>query len=171
LGLFADNGTRFALVVLRVLRFEEARAYYGPETAERMLAAVGRRGSRRLGPDGQRFCLSRGRIAFVFEIEASACGAHGISGEWSDPYDVEGMAMQLARKTCEHLVDGRRVECVVGWASAPVDGLSVDDLLFAAETGTRSTEAFRRVSGVRVPARVIPTSGAAPREEARTAVG
>ncbi len=171
LGLFLDNGTRFALVVLRVLRFEEARAYYGPETAERMLAAVGRRGSRRLGPDGQRFCLSHGRVAFVFEIEASARSTPGTVPEWSDPYDVEGMAMQLARKTCEHLIDGRRVECVVGWASVPADGLSAEDLLFAAESGTRSTEAFRRVSGVRVPARVVPTSGAAVSEEARTAVG
>ncbi len=37
--------------------------------------------------------------------------------------------MSLGRKACEHLVDGHRVECVVGWASAPADGLNADDLM------------------------------------------
>ena len=40
---------------------------------------------------------------------------------------------------------------------SPRRWLSVDDLLYAAENGTRSTEAFRRVSGSRVAVRVIPS--------------
>ncbi len=43
--------------------------------------------------------------------------------------------MTLGRKACEHLIDGHRVECVVGWASAPSDGMSADDLVYAAESG------------------------------------
>jgi hypothetical protein len=178
LGLYARTGTRFALVVVQVLRFEEMVAYYGRETAERTLAVVGRRGLRQLGPDAQRFPLDNGRIVFVFEIEGRPQTSRAAAGEWSEPYDVEGMAMQLARKTCEHLIEGRRVECVVGWASAPADGLDVTDLLRAAESGTRSAEAFRHVRGSRVAARVIPTSGPSARhaaapsaEEIRTAVG
>jgi len=75
-------------------------------------------------------------------------GERALSG---DPYDVESVAMALARKVCEHLVDGRRVECVVGWASAPADGLSVEDLMYTAESGAQSSAAFRRVAGSRVP--------------------
>lgn len=177
LMLYATTGARFGLVILRVLRFDEAATVYGADGAARMVSAIGRRGLRHLGPDAQRFPLSRGRVAFLFEIEPSAAGRHAAGGEWSEPYDVEGMAMRLGRKTCEHLIEGHRVECVVGWASAPADGLTADDLLFTAENGTRSTEAFRRVNGAQVAARVVPTSGvsrrisAAAPEQARTAVG
>jgi len=177
LCLFSSEGVRFGLVILRIVRFEEAVTYYGSDAAGRVLSAVGRRGLRQLGPDAQRFPLSGGRMAFLFEIEPVSRRSHTAAEEWSEPYDVEGMAMRLARKTCEHLIEGHRVECVVGWASAPVDGLTAEDLLAAAESGTRSTEAFRRVSGPRVAAHVVPTSGAARRmvaavgEEARTAVG
>ena len=60
--------------------------------------------------------------------------------------------MSLGRKACEHLVDGHRVECVVGWASAPADGLNADDLMYVAEAGAQSTAAFRRAGGqVTVP--------------------
>jgi hypothetical protein len=143
-----------------------------------MVSAVERRGLRHLGPAAELFHLGNGRAAFLFEIEGSPSRERALVGEWSEPYDVEGMAMRLARRTCERLVEGHRVECVVGWASAPVDGLGVGDLLYAAENGTRSTEAFRRVSGSRVAVRVMPSAGPLPRrvaasvpEEARTAVG
>ena len=122
LSLFTTEGTRFGLVILRILRYDEADAYYGREAAERMLGAVGRRGMRHLGPAAELFPLGRGRVAFLFEIEGSPSRARALSGDWNEPYDVEGMAMTLGRKTCEHLIDGRRVECVVGWASVPADG-------------------------------------------------
>ncbi len=171
LGLFATTGARFALVVLRVLRWQEAATYYGPTAAERMLHAVARRGLRQLGPDAQHFYLSEGRVAFLFATGPFAPAGQGAGGSagravdeavpvCSDPYDIEGIAMSVARKACEHLVDGHRVECVVGWASAPADGISVEDLLYVAETGAQSTEAFRRVAG---PPRV--------RERARAAAG
>ena len=47
---------------------------------------------------------------------------------------------------CEHLIEGHRVECVVGWASAPAHGLTADDLLAAAslqEPGAASAIACR----------------------------
>ncbi len=178
LGLLASEGTRFGLVILRVLRYDEAAAYYGPEVAARMVSAVGRRGVRHLGTGADLFSLGHGRVAFLFDIEESPSRSRALAGEWSEPYDVEGMAMKLARRTCERLIEGHRAECVVGWASAPADGLNADDLLYAAENGTRSAEAFRRVGGARVAVRVVSSSGPRPRrvsaavpDEARTAVG
>lgn len=163
LGLFARTGKRFAVVVLRVLRFEEAVDYYGSEAAERIIHAVARRGLRSLGPDAQHFFLSGGRVAFLFETSPedglSRGRQDGLPG-WVDPYDVEGLAMSLGRKACEHLIDGHRVECTVGWASAPADGLEADDLLYVAEAGAQSTEAFRRVGTL-----------VRPRERSRAAAG
>lgn len=154
LQVYEAAHARFALVVLRIVRFSEMTDYYGVESAERVRWAVSRRGLRLLGPDAQHFLLPGGRVAFVFatgrEAAQSAAGRE-VSAARLDPYDVESLAMALARKACEHLVDGHRVECVVGWASAPSDGLSADDLLYAAESGAQSTAAFRRVAGSRVP--------------------
>jgi hypothetical protein len=180
LRVFGTSGARFGLVVLRVLRFGEVASYYGEDTSDRIMAAIGRRGIRLLGQDAQRFLLPGGRVAFLFETERAAAGVaaqdEGLS--WSDPYDVEGLAMTLGRKVCEHLIEGHRMECVVGWAAAPVDGLTSTDLLTVAEAGAHSTAAFRRVSGSRVSVRVIPTAGPGvartPQgvpERARTAVG
>jgi hypothetical protein len=152
--VFTATGARFGLVVLRIARFEEASSYFGEEAAGRLLSAVSRRGLRLLGPDAQNFALSEGKVAFLFETEPDALQGHAryeSSFAWSDPYDVEGLAMTLGRRVCEHLVDGHRVECVVGWASAPADGLTADDLLYVAETGAQSTAAFRRVAGSSVP--------------------
>ncbi len=145
------TNARFALVVLRVLRFDDIADYYGRDVAGRVLAAVGHRGSRLLGPDAQVFLLQSGRVAFVFATGATAGTVASASGKtaWIDPYDVESLAMALGRRACEHLIDGQKVECVVGWASAPADGVSVEDLLYAAESGAQSTAAFRRVGWIR----------------------
>jgi hypothetical protein len=156
LGVFQACGSRFALVMLRILRYEETVSYYGEETAERIVAAISRRGLRLLGPDAQHFLLPGGRVAFLFGTDwrrgEGSGGADDRAG-WGEPSDVEGLAMTLGRKTCEHLVDGRRVECVVGWASAPADGLTAEDLVFVAESGAQSTAAFRRVAGGHVAVR------------------
>jgi hypothetical protein len=164
LRVFNDSGARFGLVMLRVVRFEEAESYYGRDAAQRMLSVIGRRGIRLLGQDGQRFPLTGGRIAFLFgtEDEDRRPPDQETTLNWTSPYDVEGLAMSLGRKVCEHLVDGHRVECVVGWASAPANGLSAEDLLETALSGSHSTAAFRRVSGPRVAARVVRTSGPLP---------
>jgi GGDEF domain-containing protein len=150
LHVYEATQGRFALIVLRVLRFQEMADYYGPEAADRALAALGRRGLRQLGADGQHFFLPEGRVAFVFSTGSAGWRVDGHKDstfELVDPYDVESFAMALGRKVCEHLVDGHRVECVVGWASAPADGLDAEDLLYAAESGAQSTAAFRRVAG------------------------
>jgi len=146
--------TRFALVMLRLLRFEETSTYYGEEASQHLMSAVIRRGLRLLGADAQHFVLPGGRVAFVFSTGAGSTRAN-VPGDrapdWINPYDVESLAMTMGRKACEHLVDGHRVECVVGWASAPADGMSADDLVYAAESGAESAAAFRRVAGGRVP--------------------
>jgi hypothetical protein len=162
LAIFRSTGSRFAVVVLRVLRFEETASYYGAESSERILTAISRRSLRQLGPDAQHFMLPGGRVAFLFEISSER--APGVPGtptiDRSDPTDIESLAMTLGRKACEHLVDGHRVECVVGWASAPSDGLNADDLMYVAEAGAQSTAAFRRVAGqVRVPERARVAAG------------
>jgi len=149
-----ETQTRFALVVLRILRHDEIGTYYGEEAAEHVTAAVTRRGLRVLGADAQHFTLPGGRVAFVFSTGSGSTRTVAAAEEdpdYIDPYDVEGFAMALGRKACEHLVDGHRVECVVGWASAPADGASADDLMYAAESGAQSAAAFRRVAGSRVP--------------------
>ncbi len=161
LAVFRATGSRFALVVLRIVRFQETTAYYGEESSQRIMAAVSRRGLRMLGPDAQHFVLPGGRVAFLFEVESGRePGARSAAGAWVDPTDVESLAMTIGRKSCEHLVDGHRVECVVGWASAPADGLNADDLMYVAEAGAQSTAAFRRAAGqVGVPERARVAAG------------
>jgi len=154
LRVLSATQTRFAVVVLRILRLDEIDTYYGEEAAEHVMAAVIRRGLRVLGADAQHFRLPGGRVAFVFSTGSASTRAVAqteAGRDWIDPYDVESLAMALARKACEHLVDGHRVECVVGWASAPADGVSADDLMYVAESGAQSAAAFRRVAGSRVP--------------------
>jgi hypothetical protein len=101
-------------------------------------------------------------VAFLVATESRQreSAGDGAGSQW-DPADVEGLAMSLGRKACEHLVDGHRVECVVGWASAPSDGLNADDLMYVAEAGAQSTDAFRRVAGgqVKVPERARVATG------------
>ena len=138
-----------------------------PTTARRVAAHPGRRQPARAapsGPDAQHFVLPGGRVAFLFETDSRRTRAARMARrrlEWIDPCDIEGLAMSLGRKACEHLVDGHRVECVVGWASAPADGLNADDLMYVAEAGAQSTAAFRRVAGgqVAVPERARVAAG------------
>ena len=162
LAVFRSTGSRFALVVLRVLRFQEMASYYGEDSSQRVLTAISRRGLRVLGPDAQHFVLPGGRVAFLFEIASERVpGTPGVGAmDRADPTDIESLAMALGRKACEHLVDGHRVECVVGWASAPSDGLNADDLMDVAEAGAQSTAAFRRVAGqVSVPEKARVAAG------------
>ena len=66
LHVYEQTHTRFALVVLRIVRFEEMRTYYGEEAAEHTISTVVRRCLRLLGADAQDFVLPGGRLAFVF---------------------------------------------------------------------------------------------------------
>jgi hypothetical protein len=94
-------------------------------------------------------------VAFVFATDGlmDAGPRDSRLADAIDPYDTETIAMALGRRACEHSVDHHRLECVVGWASAPADGMTADDLMYAAESGALSTAAFRRVgnSAVAVP--------------------
>lgn len=133
--LFATSGSTFSLVLVQLVRFEETVFYYGDLVAQHTLAAVTRRAMRHLGTDAQHFHLSGGRIAFLFSGDPASAGA---------------MADMVGRKVGEHLVDGRRIECLVGCASAPADGLDAEELLRVAEDGAFSTAAFRRVVSAHV---------------------
>jgi hypothetical protein len=163
LHVYEATRTRFALVMLRVARFEDLETYYGEEESEHMLSTIVRRCLRLLGADAQHFVLPGGRVAFAFSIGSGS--TRSIPGdntfELIDPYDIETFAMGLGRRACEHLIDGHRAECVVGWAAAPADGLTPDDLMYAAESGAQSTAAFRRVAGstVTVPERSRAAAG------------
>ena len=134
--LFATRGSTFSLVLVQLVRFEETVFYYGDLVAQHTLTAVTRRAMRHLGPDAQHFHLPGGRIAFLFS---------------GDPAQAILAAEMVGRKVGEHLVDGRRIECLVGCASAPSDGLDADELLQVAEDGAFSTAAFRRVASPHEP--------------------
>jgi hypothetical protein len=145
--------TRFGVVLLRIAGHEAMIVDHGKEATREFLQDVGRRGLRLLGPDAQLFQLPGGRMAYVFATDP-VCDYSGrplqIPASQLDAHDVESLAMDLARTTCQRTLGGHGLECVVGWASAPADGTTADDLMYAAESGALSSAAFRRVGGSRI---------------------
>ncbi len=134
LRVLATEGTRFALVVLRLAGHAEMVAGSGREATKDFLREAGRRSLRLLGTDAQLFPLPAGRMAFVFAADMHA-------------HDTESVAMALATEVCSQSLNGYALECVAGWATAPADGTSAADLMYAAESGALSNAAFRRVAG------------------------
>ena len=164
LKVLREEGTRFALVVLKLSGFEAMITESGKEATKEFLQQAGERSLRLMGPDAQLFPLPGGRMAFVFATEAGQPALSPVQSQGSlgiGTHDVEGLAMALAAKACDRSLGGHRLECVVGWASAPADGNNVDDLMYAAESGALSTAAFRRVGGPRL---------AVPRTEKKRAI-
>ena len=155
LHVLFEQGTRFGLVLLRITEHQEIVDEYGEEGAQRLVRAVGLKGLRYLGADAQLFQLAGGRVAYVFATDAWDSAADESRAGWPESQreacDIEGLAMAVARRSCEGIIEGYRLECVVGWAAAPADGTSVDDLMYAAESGVLSKAAFRRVNGTSVP--------------------
>ena len=126
LHVYETTHTRFALVVLRIVRFEEIGTYYGEEAAEHMINTVARRCLRLLGRGrtGLRASRRTGGLRLLDRFGQHSRRPGDNTFELMDPYDIESFAMNLGRKACEHLIDGHRAECVVGWAAAPADGLT-----------------------------------------------
>jgi hypothetical protein len=154
LRVLEGERTRFAVVLLRVVGHQEMIAEYGEEAIKDVLRDVGRGGLRLLGPDAQLFLLPGGRMAFLFATDSaheSDRSPKQRPANRIDPYDVESLAMALARRACEKALGGSPLEFVVGWASAPADGTTADDLMYAAGSGALSSAAFRRVGGSRIP--------------------
>lgn len=153
LRLLETDGSRFALVLLKLGGYETMIVEQGKQATRDFLHDVGHRGLRLLGPDAQVFPLPGGRMAFVFATDFSREGS-GVAdpsrSERVEPHDIETLAMSLAGKACDHTLGGHRLECVAGWASAPADGVNVDDLVYTAESGALSTDAYRRVGASRV---------------------
>jgi hypothetical protein len=153
LGVWQKEGTRFALVLLRLAGYDKMIAESGKTATKDFLRDAGRRGLRRLGPDAQLFPLPGGRMAFIFAVDSHR--GHVVASEDSrasrlDTRDTESVALALASEVCDQTLDGRALECVAGWATAPADGASADDLMYAAESGAQSSAAFRRVNGPRI---------------------
>ncbi|GAB4250346.1 MAG: hypothetical protein Kow00122_07880 [Thermoleophilia bacterium] len=117
--LAAARRSCFGLVTVRVHRYEEMAAYYGREAAERAVAALGRRTLRELGSEGEGFRLAPDVLAFL----VPGCGSVR-SAE---------LAAAVSRAVNSRLVDGRRVDCFVGYAVGPRDGVTAAALLHAAE--------------------------------------
>lgn len=151
-GLETD-GSRFALVLLKLGGYETMIVEQGKQATRDFLHDAGHRGLRLLGPDAQVFPLPGGRMAFVFATDFTREGsgvADSSRSERVETHDIETLAMTLASKACDRTLGGHRLECVAGWASAPADGVNVDDLVYTAESGALSTDAYRRVGASRV---------------------
>jgi GGDEF domain-containing protein len=127
---YTTAGERFGLLRLDVVRFQESADYFGPETADRLLDVVVRRALRQLGPDAEQYQIQPGSVAFLLA---------------GNPREVEEAALVVARKVSEHLIEGRRIECLIGHASAPGDGIDADELLRSSASNSFSTASFRRV--------------------------
>ena len=108
----------FGLVTLRIRRYRELVDYFGEDSAHRALTCICRRAGREVGVEGEGFRLSEDSIAFLLP----ACG----------PIQAAETAASVARSVRSKLIEGRRVECKVGYALGPRDGMEAEALLAAA---------------------------------------
>lgn len=129
----------FSVITLRVHRREEMVVLHGREAAERSVIALGRRTRRELGAEAQGFRLSGDMLAFL----VPGCGSIR-SAE---------LAAAVSRAANSRLVDGRRVDCFVGYAVGPRDGVNAPELVHAAERTSPARPAVRSVAPARVSVR------------------
>lgn len=131
----AQRRTAFAVVTVRVLRYEELLACHGPDAVDRAIGALSRRARHELGPDAEGFRLSDDLFALV----APTYG----------PVETAERAGALSRAVNGRLIDGRRVDSFVGYAVFPRDGRTARELVEAAEGSTPARAAGRATSDVR----------------------
>lgn len=133
----------FALLTIRLGRFDELRVMQGPEAAERTMSVLARRAQRVVGAESQGFRLSRDVIALL----VPGCS----------PAAVAELAVEISRAEAA-LIDGRRAEVLVGYAVAPRDGRTAAELYEAAADSAFSTSRVRSAdwsaghAGVAMPA-------------------
>ncbi len=128
--LYAQRVESFALLVVRLQRYQEVRVLMGAEAAGQVLGALSRRVQREAGGDLRGYHITEDRIAFILVGEA---------------LEEAGPVAARARKAANaRLVNGQKMEALVGYSSYPVDGLSPKDLLLAADR--RAAEAGQLVA-------------------------
>jgi GGDEF domain-containing protein len=116
--LAAVRDKPFSLVVVRVRRFTELQAYCGPHAAERSMGVVARRALRAAGAGAEGYRLAEDRLALLLPGCEAVVAAE--------------LAVAISRAVSGRLLDGRKVDCEVGYATGPRDGCDARELLAAA---------------------------------------
>lgn len=128
--LYAQRVDSFGLLVVRLQRFQEVRVLMGAEAAGQVLGALSRRVLREAGGELRGYHITDDRIAFILEGEV---------------LEQAGPVAARARKAANaKLVNGQKMEALVGYSSYPADGLTPKDLLLAADR--RAAEAGQLVA-------------------------
>lgn len=122
----------FAVLTVRVHRFQEIVAYYGREAAERAVVAIARRASREAGERIEAFRLSEDLLA----LAVPACGSLAAAE----------LAAAVSKGANRRLVEGRKIDTFVGYAVFPRDGATADELVANAEATTAARPAWRSPS-------------------------
>jgi predicted signal transduction protein with EAL and GGDEF domain len=113
------EGGSLGLVSIKVHRFNEIACYYGREAADHSLVAVSRRALRVVGEHAEGFRTGTDTVAFL----VPACR----------PIEIAEVAMAVSAAANGRLVEGKKIECLVGYASAPRDGVTAEELLDRAD--------------------------------------
>jgi len=121
----ARRGGSYGLVHLRVSRFEELVCLGGRECAERAVAVLGRRALHEMG-EATAFRLRPDELAFV------------VAG--ADAAALTDVARRVDT-AFGRLVQGRKIDGIVGIATCPDDGFEARELLHAATQGSGEGEA------------------------------
>jgi len=130
------RGSAFAVVTVRVQRYDELLACHGPEAVDRVIASLGRRSRRELGHDAEGYRLADDLLALI----VPTCG----------PVEAAERAGALSKAANGRLIDGRRIDSFVGYAAFPRDGRTARALVEAAERSTPARTAGRTAGGGRV---------------------
>jgi GGDEF domain-containing protein len=128
-----SGGNSACLITLTVQRYQENVSYYGAEAAEKSLVAVSRRVLRDLGDPVEVFRLSSDLVAFLL----ADC----------TQLDAAEMALSASRAANNHLVGGKRVDSVVGYALAPRDGRTPAELIRATRESSFVARPLRSADG------------------------
>ncbi|MHB1345782.1 MAG: diguanylate cyclase domain-containing protein [Thermoleophilia bacterium] len=131
-GASVASGGCFAVLTVRVHRFQELVAYYGRDSAERALIAVSRRASREAGERIEAFRLSEDLLALAVPTCGSLAAAE--------------LAALVSKSSNRRLVEGRKIDTFVGYAVFPRDGRTADELVASAEATTTARTAWRSPS-------------------------
>ncbi len=127
----------FGVLTIQVNRFHELVSYYGRDSAERSVAAVARRARREMGPDSEAFRLGEDLLALAGPV----CGS----------LEASELALAVSKAANRHLVEGRKIDSLVGYAVFPRDGYTADELVASAEAASHARSAWRPASSLAAP--------------------
>lgn len=126
--LYAERGdkTEFALVVVKLQRYQELALLCGAEAAGRALGAIGRRVQRVLGAGVAGFRITDDRVVIVLQ---------------GNPAGLPALIAEARRTAGARLVEGHKLEVLVGYARYPADGSTPRELLISAESSAEPAAA------------------------------